>query len=75
MKTLFTFWLAFTTGIFSIAPAAQALDWQDPQVFRINKEPARSFFTAMTMLMRPFQKHLGIKPTIYCSMDSGSLIG
>ncbi|MDB4327137.1 DUF4981 domain-containing protein [bacterium] len=44
MKTCLTIWLAFTTSIFSIAPAAQALDWQDPQVFRINKEPARSFF-------------------------------
>ena len=44
MKTCLTIWLAFTTGIFSIAPAAQALDWQDPEVFRINKEPARSFF-------------------------------
>jgi beta-galactosidase len=37
-------WLAFTTSMFVLAVPAQSLNWQNPEVFRINKEPARSFF-------------------------------
>ena len=44
MKKLLSVWLAFITSIFALAAAAQSLEWQNPEVFRINKEPARSFF-------------------------------
>jgi beta-galactosidase len=44
MKKYLSVWLAFTASMVSLAVPAQTLDWQNPEVFRINKEPARSFF-------------------------------
>ncbi len=46
MKKSLSVWLAFMTSTFAFALAvpAKSLDWKDPEAFRINKEPARSFF-------------------------------
>jgi beta-galactosidase len=44
MKKYFTILLAVTSSTFALAAPAETLDWQNPEVFRINKEPARSFF-------------------------------
>jgi beta-galactosidase len=44
MRRSFSLWLALTTSWFALTSSAQSLDWQNPEVFRINKEPARSFF-------------------------------
>jgi beta-galactosidase len=44
MKKKSSIWLAFITSMSALAVSATTLDWQNPEVFRINKEPARSFF-------------------------------
>ncbi|PKH00375.1 glycoside hydrolase family 2 TIM barrel-domain containing protein [Paraglaciecola sp. MB-3u-78] len=56
MKTYFSVWLAFTTSMFTLAVPAQSLDWQNPEVFRINKEPARSFFYSYDNAQAAFSK-------------------
>ncbi|KGK00103.1 glycoside hydrolase family 2 TIM barrel-domain containing protein [Thalassotalea sp. ND16A] len=42
----FTAYLAVFASLFSISTNAE--EWSDPEVFRINKEPARSFFYSYT---------------------------
>ena len=44
MKFFLNICLALTMSIFVLVASAGSSDWQDPEVFRINKEPARSFF-------------------------------
>jgi len=56
MKKCFSVCLAFATSMFSLAAAAQSLDWQNPEVFRINKEPARSFFYSYDNAQAAFSK-------------------
>jgi beta-galactosidase len=56
MKRYFSVWLAFSTSMFALAAPAQSLDWQNPEVFRINKEPARSFFYSYDNAQAAFSK-------------------
>lgn len=60
-------WISALTGVYictfisvsaTIATplSAQTLDWQNPQVFRINKEPARSFFYSFDNAQSAFSK-------------------
>ena len=44
MKQFFSVFLVLAAGTFAFTVPAKPLDWQNPEVFRINKEPARSFF-------------------------------
>jgi beta-galactosidase len=44
MKKCLSICLALTASVFAPVASGQSLDWQNPEVFRINKEPARSFF-------------------------------
>jgi hypothetical protein len=47
-------------SIFVLVASAGSLDWQDPEVFRINKEPARSsFYSYDDADRRIFQNTLG----------------
>jgi beta-galactosidase len=56
MKTYFSVCLAFATSMFALVVTAQSLDWQNPEVFRINKEPARSFFYSYDNAQAAFSK-------------------
>ncbi|WP_158972948.1 glycoside hydrolase family 2 TIM barrel-domain containing protein [Paraglaciecola sp. L3A3] len=41
---------------FALPAAAQTLEWQNPEVFRVNKEPARSFFYSFDNAQSAFSK-------------------
>ena len=56
MKKSLSVWSAFMTSMFALAVPAKSLDWQDPEVFRINKEPARSFFYSYDNAQAAFSK-------------------
>jgi beta-galactosidase len=54
MQKHLSVWLALMTSMFALAAASS--DWQNPEVFRINKEPARSFFYSYDNAESAFSK-------------------